>query len=159
MDLYLEFSYTSPSDHFHEAKRDLINLMAEEIRSKRGIVELRVRVAEFENYAVAALEKRNEALAREIAEKIVNLEKDLELRETSAKIYFDQVGRLKAVVRKMERLQYTQGDNLQYALDRMSAAAELIDDDWELRQKMPAAGIGPKAFAGQKVLERIRLSR
>ena len=81
------------------------------------------------------------------------------MSEVSSSIYFDQIGRLKTVVSKLERCLCDDSHNLQYALDRMSAAAELANEDWVLEQKMLAAGIGPHINAGRKVLERIRQTR
>ncbi|BBN83070.1 phage shock protein A [Pseudoalteromonas sp. A25] len=57
-----------------KAKRSLTEVMAKEMQTTRKISALNDSIAEHENYAGQALEKGNEALALEIAEKIGDFE-------------------------------------------------------------------------------------
>ena len=56
------------------AKKSLTEVMAKEMQTKRKISALDASIAEHEAYAGQALEKGNEALALEIAEKIGDFE-------------------------------------------------------------------------------------
>lgn len=57
-----------------KAKKSLTEVMAKEMQTKRKLASLEDSIIEHENYAGEALEKGNEALAVEIAEKISEFE-------------------------------------------------------------------------------------
>ncbi|ASD66232.1 PspA/IM30 family protein [Pseudoalteromonas piscicida] len=57
-----------------KAKKSLTEVMAKEMQTKRKLAALEESIIEHENYAGQALEKGNEALAVEIAEKIGEFE-------------------------------------------------------------------------------------
>jgi phage shock protein A len=159
MNIIIELETQSAHDRICEAKKDLIDLMAEQIRCRREIAELNARINEYEGYALSALDKNEQPLAREIAAKIAMMESHRNLQERSNALVFDQVSRLKMAIRRFDERDLGLSDNLQYQLDYLEAAAELADDSWALERKMFAAGIGRRVSAGQAVLERIELQR
>jgi len=89
--------------HLTKAKRDLTDVMAKEMQASREIERIKRSVSEHEGYAGQALEKGNEALAIEIAEKIAQLDQELSEQQTSADSFNSHATRLKELVRKTER--------------------------------------------------------
>ncbi len=64
-------------NHMRKAKHDLTDVMAKQMQASRQVQSLKGEIEEHEGYTVQALEKNDEALALEIAEKISRLETDL----------------------------------------------------------------------------------
>jgi len=89
--------------HLRKAKQDLTDVMAKQMQAGRKVVSIKNEIAEHENYAGQALQKDNEELALEIAEKISQLEIDLVEQETVHNSFLDHVKRLKDLVKKTER--------------------------------------------------------
>ena len=161
MIIYAELSQVSTRTHLVDAKRGLIDLMAKEIAARREVSDLRSRIKEYEKYVVDALDLENESLAQEIAEKIAALESGLVLQEKTNLSFSIQVDRLKHEVHRLENRSSDPDERLQCVLDYLDAAAQLEEgaEDWELEQKMRAAGIGRHVNAGRDVLARIRNNR
>ncbi|MCL1074362.1 PspA/IM30 family protein [Shewanella dokdonensis] len=89
--------------HLTKAKRELTDVMAKEMQAAREIERLKRTIAEHEGYATQALEKNNEALALEVAQKIAELEQQLEEQQTANTSFSDHAARLKDLVKKTER--------------------------------------------------------
>ncbi|MGX9461234.1 PspA/IM30 family protein [Shewanella sp. A14] len=89
--------------HLTKAKRELTDVMAKEMQASREIDRLKRSVAEHEGYATQALEKGNEALAIEIAEKIAQLDEELSEQQTANDSFSSHAVRLKDLVKKTER--------------------------------------------------------
>ncbi|GGZ08452.1 MAG: hypothetical protein PWP74_128 [Shewanella sp.] len=89
--------------HLTKAKRELTDVMAKEMQAAREIERLKRTIAEHEGYATQALEKHNEALALEVAQKIAELEQQLEEQQTANASFSDHAARLKDLVKKTER--------------------------------------------------------
>ena len=68
--------------HLRKAKQDLTDVMAKQMQAGRKVASTKNEISEHEDYAGQALEKNNEELALEIAEKIAQLEIDLGEQET-----------------------------------------------------------------------------
>jgi len=85
------------------AKKNLTEVMAKEMQTKRKVSALDDSIAEHESFAGQALEKGDEALALEIAEKIAQFENDkVELQEVLA-TYSNSVTALKGQVKEAEK--------------------------------------------------------
>lgn len=85
------------------AKKNLTEVMAKEMQTKRKVSALDESIAEHETYAGQALEKGDEALALEIAEKIAQFENEkVELDEVLS-TYSSSVAQLKAQVKEAEK--------------------------------------------------------
>ncbi len=89
--------------HLRKAKQDLTDVMARQMQAGRKVESLKKEISEHEGYAGQALEKGNEELALEIAEKIAQLEADLVEQEEVHKSFSGHVVRLKDLVKKTER--------------------------------------------------------
>lgn len=85
------------------AKKNLTEVMAKEMQTKRKVTALNDSIDEHETFAGQALEKGDEALAIEIAEKIAQFENDkAELDEVLA-TYSTSVTALKGQVKEAEK--------------------------------------------------------
>lgn len=90
-------------EHLNKAKRDLTEVMTKQMQAGRQVESLKQQVAEHEGYAEQALNKDNEDLALEIAEKIATLDSELEENQEVHKSFSTHANRLKALVKKTER--------------------------------------------------------
>lgn len=89
--------------HLTKAKRELTDVMAKEMQASREIDRLKRSIVEHEGYATQALEKENETLALEVAEKIAMLDQELAEQQTANDSFSAHATRLKELVRKTER--------------------------------------------------------
>ncbi|VEF24787.1 Phage shock protein A homolog [Shewanella baltica] len=89
--------------HLTNAKRELTDVMAKEMQASREIDRLKRSIAEHEGYATQALDKGNEALAIEIAEKIAELDQELSEQQSANDSSSAHAARLKDLVKKTER--------------------------------------------------------
>ncbi|MGB5143125.1 MAG: PspA/IM30 family protein, partial [Shewanella indica] len=89
--------------HLTKAKRELTDVMAKEMQASREIDRIKRAIAEHEGYATQALEKGNETLALEVAEKIAQLEMELAEQQTANDSFSAHAARLKDLVKKTER--------------------------------------------------------
>lgn len=89
--------------HLNKAKHDLTDVMAKQMQAGRQVESLKKEVQEHEGFAGQALDKGNEDLALEIAEKIAALEQDLGDQEDVYKSFSTHATRLKDMVKKAER--------------------------------------------------------
>ncbi|WP_338589698.1 PspA/IM30 family protein [Shewanella khirikhana] len=89
--------------HLTKAKRDLSEVMAKEMAAAREVDRLKRAISEHEGYATQALEKGNEALALEVAEKIAQLEMELAEQQSSNEAFSNNAAKLKDLVKKTER--------------------------------------------------------
>lgn len=86
-----------------KAKHNLTGVMAKRMQVQREIDRIEREITEHENYAAQALEKGEESLALEIAEKIAGLEADLNEQKEVHKSFDGHVSRLKEQIKKAER--------------------------------------------------------
>ncbi|PIW61996.1 PspA/IM30 family protein [Shewanella sp. CG12_big_fil_rev_8_21_14_0_65_47_15] len=89
--------------HLTNAKRELTDVMAKEMQASREIDRLKRSIAEHEGYATQALDKGNEALAIEVAEKIAQLDQELAEQQSANDSFSAHAARLKDLVKKTER--------------------------------------------------------
>jgi phage shock protein A len=83
-----------------KAKRGLTEVMSQEMQAGRKVASLQKDVAKHEDYAAAALEQGNEPLAMEIAQKIVELQSELEIQQQAQSSFAAHTERLKAMIKK-----------------------------------------------------------
>ena len=77
----LEQEITDARNSLGKARENLTEVMAKEMQTKREISTLSQKITEHEDYASQAMEKGDEALAIEIAQKIVELEGEKSSKE------------------------------------------------------------------------------
>ncbi|MDK1025383.1 MAG: PspA/IM30 family protein [Gammaproteobacteria bacterium] len=89
--------------HLDRAKRDLTEVIAKQMQAGRQLETLKKDIAEHEGFAGQALEKGNEALALEIAEKIATMEQEQADQQEVHNSFSQHATRLKELVKKTER--------------------------------------------------------
>ncbi|PVZ63866.1 PspA/IM30 family protein [Pelagibaculum spongiae] len=90
-------------NNLKKARQDLTDVMAQKMKVERESNRLRDDITEHENYVAKALEKGDEALAMEVAEKIASLETELEEKQQILSQFGGQVERLKQLIKNGER--------------------------------------------------------
>ena len=85
------------------AKSQLTEVMAQRKSVERETARLRSAIAEHEDYAAKALDKGDEALATEVAERIAQFEDELKLQEQAYAQYDSGVNQLKRSIKATER--------------------------------------------------------
>lgn len=86
-----------------KAKRDLTEVMAKEMQAARECERLKKDVEKYEAHAVAALDKGNEGLAEEVAQKIAELEAELQIQQSAKQEFGAHVARLKDLMKRTEQ--------------------------------------------------------
>lgn len=86
-----------------QAKKNLTEVMAKEMQTKRAISALDDNISEHEGFAAQALEKGDEALALEIAEKIAQFENEKAEQQEVLDTYSKSVVALKQQVKEAEQ--------------------------------------------------------
>ncbi|OUS31992.1 phage shock protein A [Thalassotalea sp. 42_200_T64] len=90
-------------NHLTKAKRDLTSVMAQQMSSSRDLDKVKRDIVEHESYVAQALEKNNETLALQVAEKIANMENELASQQQALDSFSTNADRLKDLVKKGER--------------------------------------------------------
>lgn len=90
-------------EHLRNAKRDLTGVIAKQMQSSRKLEVLKSDVKEHEDYAAQALDKGDEELALEVAEKITGLDDELKDQAGVVENLAQHVERLKILIRNSER--------------------------------------------------------
>ncbi|MCZ6773478.1 MAG: PspA/IM30 family protein [Proteobacteria bacterium] len=85
-----------------KSKDALTGIIAKRKLADKKVGSLRSSLTEYEGYATQALDKGDEALAIEIAEKIAGIETELLGEEGSAKAFSDSEGQLRKIVGQTE---------------------------------------------------------
>jgi phage shock protein A len=83
-----------------KAKRDLTEVMAKEMQASRKIESLIADVKKHEEYASKALEKGDEALALEVAQKIAEFQTELDIQKRAQESFMAHVTRLKNLIKQ-----------------------------------------------------------
>jgi len=99
----LEQEIKDADEHLNKAKQDLTSVMAKEMQSNRDMERYKKDIEQYEGYAMQALEKGDETLAIEIAEKIAGLESELSTHSETKATFSTHATRLRELVKKTER--------------------------------------------------------
>ena len=136
--------------HMRKAKHDLTDVMAKQMQASRQVQSLKSEIEEHEGYAVQALEKGDEALALEIAEKISRLETDLVDQQQVSDTFTGHVTRLKDLVRKSEKQikEYERQLSMVKTTESVQKASAAITDNF--------ASSSSKILSARDSLERIK---
>lgn len=98
----LEQEITDARNSLGKARENLTEVMAKEMQTKREISTLSQKITEHEDYASQAMEKGDEALAIEIAQKIVELEGEKSSKEAILDSFTQHITTLKAQINQAE---------------------------------------------------------
>lgn len=86
-----------------EAKSQLTQVMAQRKGVEREVERLKKALTEHEDYAIKALDKGDESLAQEVAERIAQYEDELKVQEQALAQYENGVNQLKRSIKSTER--------------------------------------------------------
>ncbi len=90
------------SDQLQHSKTQLAGIMAKQKLATQKCNELKAKIAEYEGYAIKALEQGNESLATEVASKIADYEAQLSTDQSLEKSFTDSVSQLKKAIADSE---------------------------------------------------------
>jgi len=99
----LEQEMRDARSELDKAKNSLTEIMAEKMGIERKVTELGKSIAEHEGYVEKALEKGDEVLALEVAEKIADSENELMIQQGILDGYANKVENLKHLINTTER--------------------------------------------------------
>ena len=86
------------SEQLQQSKTQLANIMAKQKLSAQKCAELKGKVAEYEGYAIKALEQNDESLAAEIANKIAEYESGLTAEQEMERSFAQSTVSLKKAI-------------------------------------------------------------
>lgn len=86
-----------------EAKTSLTSIMAEKMGVARRVKELGEKITEHESYAIQAMDKGDDALALDVANKIAEFEHELTIQQGILDGYESKVTSLKKMIRQTDR--------------------------------------------------------
>ena len=87
----------------NDAKTNLTAIMAEKMGVDRKVKDLSGKIKEHEGYAIQAMDKGDEGLALEVANKIAEFEHELNIQQGILDGYESKVTTLKKMIRQTER--------------------------------------------------------
>jgi len=90
------------SEELKQSKDSLAAIMAHQKLSEEKSAKLKEQVVEYEGYAIQALDKGDDSLAREVAEKIADLENQLTVEVESGTDYAESVGKIRTAIQRAE---------------------------------------------------------
>jgi len=136
--------------NLEKAKRDLAEVMAKELQTSRKISQLQTSIEKHEGYAREALNKNNEALALEVAEKIAEFQNELASQEKAKQSFANHLTRLKALVKKTEKSLVDMKRQLVMVktTDSVQKATQAITDNY--------TSSGSKLLTAKESLDRIQ---
>lgn len=90
------------SEELKKSKDGLAEIMARQKVSEEKCNDLKAKITEHEGYAVKALEKNDEGLAREVATKIADMENQLSSEQAAGKGYADSAAKLRVAIKQAD---------------------------------------------------------
>jgi len=90
------------SEELNKSKDGLASLIAQQKLAEEKVSTLKADIKKNEGFIIAALEKNDEELAREIAVRVANYENSLESESSAAKSYKQQAENLRESIRVAE---------------------------------------------------------
>ena len=86
-----------------DAKTNLTTIMAEKMALDRKLKDLNAKIKEHEGYAIQAMDKKDDELALDVANKIAEFEHDLTIQQGVLEGYESKITSLKKMIRQTER--------------------------------------------------------
>lgn len=91
------------AEELKQSKDSLAEILARQKVAEEKCARLEQQIKEHEGYAIKALEKDDEGLAREVAEKIADLENQLTQEKDAAKGFENSVASLRQAIKQAEQ--------------------------------------------------------
>lgn len=133
-----------------QAKESLASILAEQKLSEKTIVKIKASIAEYEGYALKALDTNNETLALEVAEKIADLENELTIQQTHYDNFVTSVTSLRQSITQAE----VNIKNLKQQVDIVKATESVQKAQTAVAQRYGRSGA--KLHTALDSLERIK---
>lgn len=133
-----------------QGKESLANIMAQQKLAEKAVDKTKASIAEYEGYAVKALENNNEQLALEVAEKIAELENELVVQE---KQYIDFSQSVKTLRQSIAQAEINI-KNLKQQVDIVKATESVQKAQTAVAQRYGSSGA--KLHTALDSLERIK---
>lgn len=89
-------------EELKNSRDSLAEMMARQKVSEQKCTKLNDEIAEFEDYAIKALEKNDESLAQELAEKIADLENQLNTEQNAHDEFEDSTENLRSAIKQAD---------------------------------------------------------
>jgi len=99
----LEQELRDSKSALNDAKTNLTAIMAEKMGIDRNVKSFTAKIKEHEGYALQALEKGDDGLAIEVADKIAEFEYELNIQQGILEGYVSKITSLKKMISKTER--------------------------------------------------------
>lgn len=133
-----------------KAESDLTGVMAKDMQAGREIERLEKEVASYESKAISALDQDNEALAGEVAEKIAELEVELETQRIAKDKFSAHVNSVKEMIKQTHAKirEHEREISMVKTTDNVHKAAKSINQHID--------GGSSKMVAAKESLERIK---
>ncbi|MDA9817842.1 PspA/IM30 family protein [Flavobacteriaceae bacterium] len=90
-------------NQLEKAKQGLAEVLANKMQAGRKIASLKEEIKKHEQYAQQAMKKDKEDLALEVAQKIVELQSELEIHEKSENSFSAHASRMKDMIKKTHK--------------------------------------------------------
>ena len=90
------------SEELKQSKESLVAIIARQKVAEEKVSKLKSDVKEYEGYALKALEKGDDSLAHEVAQKIADFENQLESEKAAATGFAENADKLKAAIKVAE---------------------------------------------------------
>lgn len=87
------------SEELKQSKNSLVAIIARKKVAEEKVAKLKLDISEYEGYAIQALEKGDDKLAHEVAEKIAGFENQLTTDQESAIGFAENAEKLKAAIK------------------------------------------------------------
>ncbi|WNO09135.1 PspA/IM30 family protein [Teredinibacter sp. KSP-S5-2] len=91
------------SEELNQSKDSLAEILARQKVAEEKCAQLELQIKEHEGYAIKALDKGDEGLAREVAEKIADLENQHTQEQEAAKGFEQSVASLRQAIKQAEQ--------------------------------------------------------
>ena len=138
------------SDELNRSKESLSAIMARQKLSEEKSASQRAEIEKHEGYAIQAMEKGNDSLAQEIAEKIADLENRLVEEESTGGGFEESATSLRAAIKQAERnIKY-----LKHQVDTVKAAESVQRAQAAVAERF--SGSDSKLRTAMDSLERIK---
>ena len=137
-------------EDLRRSKEALAEIMAKQKLADANVDKINEKIAEYEQYAIKALESNNETLAKEVAGKIATLENELKEASSHAQGYGSSVEQLRKAVSQSE----THIKRLKQQADTVRATENVQKAQMAVTQRY--GGSQAKMHTALESLERIK---
>jgi phage shock protein A len=133
-----------------QAEQDLTGVMANEMQAGREVERLKKEISEFESKALSALDKGEESLAAEVAERIAELETELDTQQAAKDQFSAHIASVKEMIKQTHAKirEHEREISMVKTTDNVHKAAQSINQHID--------GGSSKMVAAKESLERIK---